>query len=402
MLYISEILGNEVVIDEHRYLGKIIDVLFYYAEVPNVTKIRVASEHKAFLIAISDVKKFNRQITVSKHFKEVDREENEASIKDNLLDRQVIDLVGNKVVRVNDVVIADKPNFYISGIDISFWGVLRRLRLLSWFIRAVRFLKLPQIRFSFLSWGDIQNLEFGLGQIKLKSREEKLDRIHPEDLADHLQTTNIGNIKKFLQALDLKKAANVFAGLSLVHQSAVINELKAETAATFIQNLDPDEATDILLSLNKRRREHILSLLPEKEQKELSHLIELSVTPMGELLTTEYLAVDSKATAREIAEQLRRETSDFTCLHAVYVLNENKQLAGVFSLHELLMQYPETPAYKFMVAEPMVLYLSTPLELAAKKMLRYKFSAIPVVDTDKRIVGIVTLDDLSDYLLDRL
>ncbi|OGG15844.1 hypothetical protein A3D78_02965 [Candidatus Gottesmanbacteria bacterium RIFCSPHIGHO2_02_FULL_39_14] len=402
MLYISEILGKDVINERNLSLGKVSDVLFLYAEVPNVTKIRVASEKKDVLIAISDIKKINQQIFVSKHFKEGSREENEASIKENLLDRQVIDLVGNKVVRVNDVVVADKPNFYISGIDISFWGVLRRLHLLSTVIRAIRFLRLPPVRFSFLSWGDIHNLEFDLGQIKLKSREEKLNRIHPEDLADHLQTTNIGNIKKFIQTLDTEKAAEVFGGLSLVHQTAVINELNPQSAAVLMQNLDPDEATDILLALNRRKRELIISLLPEKEQKELTKLIGLSTTSMGELLTTEYLAVDSKSTAREIVEHLRRETGDFSCLHAIYVLNEKKQLTGVFSLHELLMQSSETPAYKFMIAEPLVLTLSTPLELAAKKMIRYKFSALPVVDTEKKLVGIVTIDDLSDYLLDRL
>ena len=217
-----------------------------------------------------------------------------------------------------------------------------------------------------------------------------------------MQTTNIINIKKFLQALDMEKAADVFAGLSLIHQTAVISQLEPESAQKMIVELEPDEATDILLSLNKRRRDQILTLMPEKEEKELRNLIGLSTTPMGELMTTDYYTVDSKATVREIIERMKTVTADFSCLSAVYVLNEKKLLTGVFSLHELLLQSADTPAYKFMVAEPMALQLTTPVELATKKMLRYKFSALPVVDMDKKIVGIVTMDDLSDYLLDRV
>lgn len=401
MLYISEILGKDVVTIEDTLLGRVKDVYFQNTEVPNVTKLCVERETTQLVIPIADITKINHRITVIKQFRKEIREENEASIKENLLDRQVIDLVGNKVVRVNDVVIADKPSFYISAIDISVWGVLRRLHLLNQVLRLFRSLKIPA-KFSFLSWGDIHNLEFGLGQIKLKEKEEKLNRIHPEDLADHLQTTNIVNIKRFLQALDIEKAVEVYAGLSLIHQTAVAQELKPETAATLLKKLDPDEATDILLALNRRKREHILSLLPEKEQQELMNLIKLSATPMGKLLTTEYFTVDSKATALEVGNKMRQDTGDYSCLHAVYVLNQKEQLTGVFSLHELLMQNAETPAFKFMVQNPITLQLSTPLELAAKKMLRYKFSALPVIDADKKMLGIVTLDDLSDYLLDRL
>ena len=401
MLYVSELLGKDVVC-ENRLIGRVEDILFLYTEVPSITKIKVDSGKSLKIIPINDLKKINSQITVEKHFKETTKENNEASIKENLLDRQVIDLVGNKVVRVNDVVIADKPHFYISGIDISVWGILRRLKLLNQVLKIANYFRLPGVKFSFLSWGEIQNLEFGLGQIKLKSREEKLNRLHPEDLADHLQTTNIINIKKFLQALDMEKAADVFAGLSLIHQTAVISQLEPESAQKMIVELEPDEATDILLSLNKRRRDQILTLMPEKEEKELRNLIGLSTTPMGELMTTDYYTVDSKATVREIIERMKTVTADFSCLSAVYVLNEKKLLTGVFSLHELLLQSADTPAYKFMVAEPMALQLTTPVELATKKMLRYKFSALPVVDMDKKIVGIVTMDDLSDYLLDRV
>jgi len=249
-----------------------------------------------------------------------------------------------------------------------------------------------------LSWGEIQNLDLLQGKIQMKVREDRLAKIRPEDLADHLQSTNIGNIKIFLQKLDLQKAAEVFASLTEAHRTELVRLFKPEVAAKFIALLDPDEAVDILLTVSEIRRKNILLALPPEKQQELSLLLHHSSTPMGELMTTQYLTVPSDFTAKDVIAKIRKETADFACLYAVYVLNKKEQLVGVFSLHELLMQQADANVLKFMVQNPITLNLTTPSQIALNRMLRYNLSALPVTDYQHRIFGMVTLDDLRDYI----
>ena len=384
MLYFSELFNKQVATDKGKILGQLKDLFFLYGEIPTLTILAVEDKDSRKLIPLSFLKKINHTLTVAHDYEAVEQTESELSVAGNLLDRQVIDLKGDKVVRINDVIISESPNYYISGIDISVWGVLRRLGLLKPVINILRQLKITVLQEA-LSWGEIQNLELMQGKIQLKVKEEKLAKIRPEDLADYLQTTNIDNIKTFLSNLNLEKAAEVFASLTGAHQTELIRQFKAEMAARFVDLLDPDEAVDILLTVSEKK-------------EELSHLLRHSSTPMGELMTTEYLVVNSNLTAKEIIDKIRHETSDFAYLYAVYALNEKSQLVGVFSLHELLMQPPDNPVYKFMVANPVTLHLSTPADIALNRLIRYNLSALPVINNQKHILGMVTLDDLSDYI----
>ena len=201
MLYFSELTKKPVFNDKTIQIGYLHDLLFRHTEIPVITKLVIENlKNEKEYIPLSEVKKINGTITVSYGYKKSNPEENELSIAKNLLDRQVIDLTGDKVVRINDVIITDSPKLYVSGIDMGIWGVLRRLGILRPAPKFIRSLKI-HVKMDALSWGEIQNLELEAGKIQMKVKEEKLAKIRPEDLADHLQSTNISNIRLFLQKL---------------------------------------------------------------------------------------------------------------------------------------------------------------------------------------------------------
>jgi len=101
----------------------------------------------------------------------------------------------------------------------------------------------------------------------------------------------------------------------------------------------------------------------------------------------------------QIINKLKIQTADFTTLNYIYVINQLKQLIGVINLHELLLQSGDTLAYKFMIYNVIVVHLTTPEEIAVKKMLKYHLVALPVIDANKQILGIITLDDVDDFIL---
>jgi CBS domain-containing protein/sporulation protein YlmC with PRC-barrel domain len=402
MIYFSEIKGKKVATEDQIKVGVLEDVIFKVTENPLLTKlvIRGVSDDK-LIVPIEFLDRINNSLTIKKNFRVDELEENELFLMKNLLDKQIIDLKGAKIIRVNDIAIQDKGKLCVMGVDVGILGILRWLKLEKLISRFFDYFKI-KLTSDFLSWGDIQPLELARGSVKLKIREEKLKKIRPEDLADYLEKTNIVNARKLLKILDEKQAAEVMADLNLNYQLALFHHYRPEKAAELLSFIDPDEAVDILLALPRRKREEIIKNLPEKEKKEFDHLLRFSTTPLGNLMTSEYLTISSDNLVKEVIDKIKNATLDFSFLYAVYVLNKEDQLVGVFSPHELLIQELDTPVYKFMVQNVIVVHLTTPAEIAIKKMLKYQLNALPLIDENKKLLGIITFDDLTELILGKI
>jgi sporulation protein YlmC with PRC-barrel domain/CBS domain-containing protein len=400
MLYFSEISGKKVFTEDNVEIGRLDDLIFLVTDNPLVTKM-VIRDHsgKKLIISIDYLQKINNFFTIEKEFLASYLEENELYLVKNLLDKQIIDLRGNKIVRVNDVALnQDKEKLIIAGVDIGILGLLRRIRFVGG-NSAYKIARIFNIKITskFLSWVDIQPLELIRGQVKLKKKEDKLERIRPEDLADYLEKTNVINARKFLKILNNEKAADVISNLNINYQTAIFKNFRPEKAAKFLTFIDPDEAADVLLTLSQRKQEEIVNLLDTETRSKLVHLLELSKNPIGSLITTEFIVVDSQDSVRQIIDKVRKETINFSTLDYIYVGNKAKELVGVISLHELLMHDLDEPVYKFMTQNVVVVHFTTPKEIVVKKMLKYKLYALPVIDEGKHIEGLIALDDLNLY-----
>lgn len=402
MLYFSDVKGKNVVTEDGIAVGKLQDFIFLAEDQPTVTKFVVQGlAGKKLIIPINYLVKINHLVTLSKQYEVTELAENELYVLRNLLDKQIIDIQGNKIVRVNDVALQDKPVLYIAGVDIGLIGVLRWLRLEKIILKVFHKVGI-RLSSDFLSWGDIQPLELTRGRVQLKKEEEKLEKIRPEDLADYLEKTNIVNIRRVLNLLNKKYAADVITNLNINYQTALFRQLPLEDIEKIIPLIDPDEAVDILLTFPTKRREHILSLLDEQTGKKLNKLLELSTTDIGEMLTSEFLTVSPKNTVSEVIGIIRKMTSDYLFFTYIYVVNEDNQLIGVFNLHEVLLQPQDVVVYKFMTQNVTVLHMTTPKEIAIKKMLKYKLFALPVIDKNKQILGIITFDEIAQELLSKI
>jgi len=403
MIYFSEIYGKKVITEDGIYVGKLEDFIFLASDNPLITKIVIREKTGQKLIITTDyLQKINAVITIEKEFLASYLEENELFLVKNLLDKQIIDIKGNKIVRVNDVVLHEKDHLVVAGVDIGILGLVRRLRIGG--DAPYKFLRFFNIKLTstFLSWADIQPLELMRGQVKLKKREEKLEKVRPEDLADYLERTNVVNARKFLKILDTEQAADVISNLNINYQTALFRHFRPEKAARFLHFIDPDEAVDVLLTLPKRKQEEIISLLDSNLKSQINRLLLLSKNHVGGLITPEYLTVDPDDIVREVIDKIKKQTNNFSALDYIYVINKKKELIGVISLHELLLQDLDAPIYKFMTQNVIVAHLTTPEEIVIKKLVKYKLYALPVIDDNKQILGIVTFDDVTALLLKKL
>jgi CBS domain-containing protein/sporulation protein YlmC with PRC-barrel domain len=403
MIYFSELKGEKVFTEDNLYVGRLTDLVFRSSDNPVVTKLAVKTKSGGtFLIGIQFLKKFRGDfgdIIVRKHYEIAEITSNELYLKKNLLDNQIIDISGSKIVRVNDIAIQDRvaEEIYVAGVDIGLIGLLRWFgleRIVNQTLGKVGI----KLNSTFLSWADIQALELTRGHVQIKTDQAKLSAIKAEDLADYLEETNVVNIKEVLNVLDEKKAADVINKLSLNYQRELFKQFSSEEAAKLIDLMDPEESADILSTLPTKKSHKILSLLHEKMRHEIEYLLKMSQTPVGDVLSTEYLTVTSNLTAQEVMAKIRLESSDFRSFAYVYVVNDQNQLVGVFDLHELILQRPDRQVFKFMTQNVSVIYLTTPPAVVLRKLIKYTLFALPVIDDERHVLGIVIFDDVSEYI----
>ncbi len=402
MLYFSELRNKPVFTEDKIPLGKLEDLIFLATEAPKVSKLIIKDKNNKILsIPVEFLYKINHQIILKKTYLQENLVANELYVLKNLLDKQIIDLKGQKIVRVNDIVIQEQPFLYVAGVDIGVLGIIRQFgieKTMSKFLAIFNF----RLASRFLSWGDIQPIELAYGRVSLKIKEEKLEKIRPEDLADYLEKTNILNIGKILKILDDRAAAEVLNYLNINFQSSIFRHFPNDRTAKILSLMDSDEAVDVILTFSVKKQEQILLLIDKEKRKEIQYLLKLAKTPIGNIISTEFISVDSRLTVREVFEKIKKDTSDFGYLYYVFVLNNENQLIGVFSLHELILHDLDTPIYKFMIQSLVVIHLSTPKEIALKKMIKYRLHAMPVIDENKHMLGIVSIDDLKDTLLEKI
>lgn len=400
MLYFAELAGKSVTSSDGKPIGRLMDFAFLATDQPLITKLRIDTRVGHILVPISNMKTLNGSISLTPGFETSGVSENELSVRIHLLDQQIIDIKGNKVVRVNDVVIQDKPYFVIAGVDVGVLGIARWLKLEQGLNRLISRFG-TSLRSDFLPWENIQPVELSRGKVQLKREESKLTKLAPEDLADHLERLSVKNLTKILDLLPNEYEAEVIQNLNVSRQRELLRSIQPKHAASILSLIDPDEAVDILLTLSERRRNLITPLLTADAKKQIDYLLNLSTTDIGNLATTEYFGADPEETAGNVRRRMKRDTTLATPLTYVFVINKKKELVGVCNLHELLLQDMDTPMYKFMIPNVVAVYLTTPPAIAMKKMVKYKIYCLPIINDKRQLLGVVTIDDLAESMQEK-
>lgn len=406
MIFFTEVKNKPVRTEDNVLVGWLDDLMFDFKDTPTITKIVIKSEklqHARLFVPIQYVIQMAETIILAKNYMTDYLHENELFVMKNLIDKQIIDIEGRKVVRVNDVIFKQSGHsgFVILGVDTGLLGVLRWIGLEK-IVKHIGALFGKKLTPSTLPWHHIQPLELTEGKVKLNVNQEKLEDLQPEDLADYLEATSMDNIVQTINLLDAEFAAEVIAELNLSYQVLLFKQIGIKKTVEIITLMDPDEAIDALNQFSDKRRENILKGLKKEKRQELQDLLSFSETEVGAYLTPEFFSIDADNTVGEVINQIRLKTENLSHLDCIYVTNSSEQLIGVCNLHELLMQPPQNPVRMFMIENPITVYLKTPLKSVQRKLIKYKLSELPVVNEHKKMIGLITFDDVGELFLEKL
>ena len=316
----------------------------------------------------------------------------------NLLDRQIVDLHGNKVVRVNDLRMAEfDSNLRLTGVDVSQRALLRRLGLEKTVLKLMRVVggDLPE---KTIPWNFVAPLEVQQPDLKLTVTQSQLTDLHPTDLADIIEQLEPQHRERILDLLGAFTAAESLSEVEPTKQADVIEDLTEIKASNLLEIMPPDEAADILSLLSRDKAERLLNIMGLREAETIRYLLGYEEDTAGGRMTTEFLAIPSTYTASQTISYLRDKAPDAETLYYIYVEDDEERLKGVVSLRDLLTAPQRERVEEFMDRDVISVNVAEDQEVVADIMSRYNFLALPVVDDTNTIKGIITVDDMIDVI----
>ena len=316
-----------------------------------------------------------------------------------VLDKKVVDTAHKKVVRVNDIELAEtEGTLQVVGVEGGLRGLLRHLHSEAFAERiAAAFGKvLPH---EVISWDVVDPLETELSRARRQAVYTKLAKLHPADIADIMEELNPGERAAVLAALDEATAAEAITEAEPEVQASVVQMMEPGKAADILEEMEPDEAADILSDLPEAKAEELLETMEPEEAHELEELLEHAEDTAGGLMTTEHVAFSPTLTAGDAIQRIRDEAKDAETIYYLYVTDPGEHLLGVFSLRELILADPRRRLDQFMHTEVVSVRPDTALREVAELQTKYNLLALPVVSDEGEMLGIITVDDVLNLIL---
>jgi magnesium transporter len=225
------------------------------------------------------------------------------------------------------------------------------------------------------------------------------EELHPADLADVAEAMAFDQIPVFLAALPKERAASILEYLDEELRAEVLEAMSPEKAAELVSAMTPDERADVLEELDEDHADEIVEEMPAEARRVTEQLRRYEPDTAGGLMTTEFVAVSEDLTAQQCIEELRRMEPDAESIYYVFVVDGQQHLRGVLSLRDLIVAPPDRPIRDIMIRNVVAVRLDASAEEVAAVLSKYNLLAVPVVDDEDHLRGIVTVDDALDEVL---
>jgi len=409
-LYATELMGAKTYDAQGNYVGRVREFFIEPAEAPNrISHFLLSRGHFPPLVAkhnqVASVAAGKIQLNVSERALELYRpNESWLAVQKDLLDQQIIDTRGRKVVRVKNVDRTEQRTngnveLRLTQVDVGLPGAVRRLLQGVVPPKVVRRLqsKLPQsgIRWEFVNLVEPDPLR----RVKLRITHEKLEDLHPADLADIMEDLSAVERQGIIASLDEETAAAVLAELDERLTTQIVQKLDLEKAADILEEMAPDAAADLLADLPKETSEELLDEMPGLEADEVRELLAFDPATAGGMMNPDFVFVGETSTREEVLEWMRNQELNLDQLDTIVLLDAEAQYSGAVPVARLLMAASDQPMAELKM-EPL---LSLPASADDKEVFelfdKYNLRMLTVIDKENRPVGAITVDDVVSRLV---
>ncbi len=413
--YLSRIIGVQVFDRFDNFVGKVSDILieqnppkFENGETvkPKVVALKLKISQLTRYIDFSTVQislvNGKYELTCSQILQATeDSIKNGLHLAQCILDKQIVDLNGRKLVRVNDVRFAViKNGTYALAVDVGIEGLLRRIGIAKPLksILGVFGVSIPS---KFILWDEIEAIDFSNLNIKLSSPLSKLNHLHPSDLADIIEDLGKKEKTELFSSLDEETAADVLEELEPEVQVHILENISIEKAADVLEKMPAHEVADIMDELEPQKAEALLNEMEAESSKDVRELLEYDDDTVGSLMSNEYVVFNKRITTGEAIEQLRKLKPEDDMLYSILVTDDKDRLVATVSLRDIVVEAPDTELHKIMDVKLITVFDDDKIDSLAEIISKYNLLAIPVIDTQSKIQGIVIIDDIVEDLVNK-
>lgn len=313
----------------------------------------------------------------------------------DVMDKQIVDTTGIKLVRVNDIALTPLNNeLRVAGVDNSTSGLLRRIgmeRATAWFHKRP-----PRL----IDWEQV-DIGPAVNEIRLKVPFQKLQRMRPADIATVVSQMSPGEAADLFEQMDEEMAARAMAELPDEHQAAVIAAMAPEEAADVLEEMEPDEAADLLGDIRDEHATRLMNLMAPAAAEELRNLMAFAEDTAGGIMNSVPVLLKSGDNVADARERVRGLEDLDRELHTLFVVDAEGRLLGSVRPVQLFVAEPGVRVTTLMKDDVEPVALDTPDDDVARRLVRYDLMALPVIDGERRVRGVITVNDVLDLMTPR-
>jgi CBS domain-containing protein len=401
VLHLSLIVGGVLRDRNGERLGKVDDLLVRLGEdYPPVTGVLANVAGRPVFVPAAEVAEIDHGrvdlLSDKLDLQRFERRFGEILLRKDVLDRQLINVDGARLVRANEIEIARLEGWYrVVGVDTGLRGIVRRV--------APRRLGANVPLGRFLDWASVEAFTGHVPSVRLRVPHPKLARLHPAQLADLVEAASHNEGEEIMAAVGSNEEleADVFEELDAQHRREFLEERPDEDVAAVLERMETDDAVDLLGDLPEERREQVVKLLPAVQRRRVRALAGYDPATAGGLMSPEFVCLYAQAKKQEAIERIERSRAPADTLAWVYVMNLDRRLKGAIALADLLRADPDVTMGEAATFLPPRVGAEADLEEVARLMTDYDLTVVPVVDEREQIMGVVSVDDVLEMVLPR-
>jgi sporulation protein YlmC with PRC-barrel domain/CBS domain-containing protein len=413
--YLSQVIGSKIQHLNGKRIGKVLDIIvdtpthdFSHEDSfrPNVIGVKTKIDGEFLFLNFEHIKISANKRNFTFNCSQVDQL-NESIVNEslplakNILDRQIVDINGRKLVRVNDVrLVSIASGTYALAVDIGTEGLLRRLGVARPVNSVINLFNLS-LPTQYILWDDVEALDHSNFNIKLSQSSSKLNRLHPSDLADIIEDMGTVSRTKIFESLDEEKAADVLEELEPYAQALIIESLSIGKAADVLEKMPADEVADLFDELEDDKVELLLNEMEQEASDDVRELLEYEENEVGSLMTTDYLSFRKTMTVEDTLIELRKQKPEADVIYSLFITDIEERLIATVSLRDLVVSSPELTLAQIMQKNVISVMDEDKIDSLGSIISKYDLLAIPVTDAQKVMKGMVVIDDIVEDLMDK-
>lgn len=399
----TSILGKKIYDEFDDSLGELKDIYVTTEEgYPRVIGYKVKRDGVTFHYEFRNIYFYqddNKVKIVTRGSKEILPRTYSYLLSENLLDKNIVDINGKQVVRVDDLRIAEIAGEYrVIAVETGPLARFRRLGFQKLGKAIYKFIK-KDFEDKVLMWDDVESLEMINNSLQISLPYKKLSTLHPADLADILEELDAKSRKQVFESLDEDLAADTLEEIEQEYKGSIIMDLSETKAAELLENMPSDEIADILDELDDDEREKILVNLETEDAEEVKELLKYEDETVGSIMSKDFISFNLDITIGEIIEILKESEPEDEELNAIFIKDEEERVIGVLTLKDLLFNDPNTKAKEVMNLNTNIIRHFVEIDEAIEITSKYDLIAIPVVDDNDSLIGVINTHDLIDEIL---